>query len=397
MMRIAINGCGIAGPALAFWLRKAGHDVVLFEQAPALRTGGYVIDFWGLGYDLVEKMGLLPQLKERAYFTKEMRIVDDNGRRVTGMNTEALAAAAGDRMMTIARGDLAAVLFDALGDGDHRFGVSVTQVDDRGDDVVIGLSDGSEERVDLLVGADGLHSKVRELVFGAESKWERPMGCHVAAVEVDGYPQRDDDVYVLHGGVRRQVARATLRDGKSILLFILRSDLLPDGEPVGLDAQRAALQHAFGDMQWEVPDMLRHVQEAQTLYFDRVSQIHLDRWTTGRVALLGDAAACASLLAGEGSGLAITEAFVLAGELTAHGDDVQAALATYERRLRPFLKDKQKGATGFVGFFAPATRLHWWLRDVGVTLAGHPAVSKLFLGRFMRDEFDLPTYPALEA
>jgi 2-polyprenyl-6-methoxyphenol hydroxylase-like FAD-dependent oxidoreductase len=390
-MRVAINGIGVAGPTLAYWLRRYGDEPVLFERAPVLRTGGYIIDFWGLGYEIAEKMGLIAELAARSYHMQELRIVDEHGSRVAGLTLEALRAVADGRFLSVPRGDIAATIFRACGDVEARFGVSIVGIRQDGHRANVELSDGTSEAFDLVIGADGVHSRVRELAFVPESTCEQPLGCHVAAFRLRGYPHRDDLAYVSHTVPKRQAARISLRDDRTLVLLVFRDDLL-ETRPTSDPEQRAALKAVFGDMGWEVPEILRRMEDAEEIYFDRVSQVHLERWTHGRVALLGDAAACASLLAGEGTGLAMIEAYVLAGELHRAGGDHARAFAAYEALLRPFLARKQRAALSLLSFFAPRTGLALKLRDCAIKVASFPLLTKAFIGRTLRDALVLPTY-----
>ena len=391
-MRVGINGTGVAGPALAYWLRRFGHEPVLFEKAPEPRTGGYLIDFWGLGYDLAERMGILPALLERGYRMQSLRMVGADGREVASMSVEPLRERLGGRFVSVARVDLAAALLAACHGVPAHFGVSIVGLRQEQSGVITTLSDGREEVFDLVVGADGLHSRVRELAFGAEARFETPLGCHVAAFRLPGYPHRDELVYVSHTVPRRHVARVGLRDGETLALLICRSELVD--ATLDRSGQKAALRQIFRDMKWEVPEMLERMQPVTDFYFDRVSQIHLERWAVGRVALLGDAAACVSLLAGEGTGLAMIAAYVLAGELQRARGDVVRGLTAYEARLRSFVSAKQASALQFRSFFTPETAFGVWLRDWAVNAGSVPFVAKHLLFRSLRDAFELPDYEA---
>jgi 2-polyprenyl-6-methoxyphenol hydroxylase-like FAD-dependent oxidoreductase len=298
-MRIAINGTGVAGPTLAYWLRRFGHEPVLFEKASELRSGGYVIDFWGLGFDIADRMGLVPTLLDRGYKMERLSIVDARGHEITEMDVTSIRTRLNGRFVSIARADLAAALFEACNGIPSHFGVSIAGLKQDRDGVTATLSNGQQERFDLVVGADGLHSQVRELTFGPEVRFETSLGCHVAAFRLRGYPRRDELTYVSRTVPMRQVARVALRDDQTLVLLICRSELI-DGDPPR-EQQKAALRRAFGVMKWEVPDILNRMEAVDDVYFDRVSQIHLPQWSAGRVALIGDAAACASLLAGEPS------------------------------------------------------------------------------------------------
>jgi 2-polyprenyl-6-methoxyphenol hydroxylase-like FAD-dependent oxidoreductase len=271
--------------------------------------------------------------------------------------------------------------------------VSIVAVRQDLDGVDVTLSDGRVERFDLVVGADGLHSRIRALAFSASRDVERPLGCHVAAFRVPDYPHRDELVYVSHTVPQRQAARVSLRGGDTLMLLVCRSELIGDDD-VTQDRVKDVLRKAFGQMAWEVPEMLRRMDAVEDLYFDRVSQIHLDRWTSGRVALVGDAAACASLLAGEGAGLAMVEAYVLAGELHRGGRDLAAGLRRYEARLVGFVREKQKTAVRMRGFFAPQTAVTLAIRNVAVNLMALPFVAKLWIGGALVDRVALPEYEA---
>ena len=391
-LRIAIIGIGVAGPTLAYWLRRYGHQPTLFEQAPQLRRGGYIIDFWGLGFEIANRMGLTPTLLERGYLMERLSMVDANGHELAGLNVERIRTLLQGQFVSLARADLAAALFHACDGVPAHFGVSIEGIQETTDGVVVTLSDGRREIFDLVVGADGLHSRVRALVFGAEALFERSLDCHVAAFRIRGYPRRDERVYVSHTVTKRQVARVALRDDETLALLICRSDLVGDDPP--RDLQKAALRRAFGGMQWEVPDLLDRMDDAGDLYFDRVSQIHLRHWSTGRVVLIGDAAACASLLAGEGTGLAMIEAYVLAGELHRSGGLIPDALAAFEARLGVFVRAKQKAALRFRGFFAPRTPLALRARNIAVGALSLPFIGERLIRRSLQDDFALPDYAA---
>ena len=391
-MKVAINGIGVAGPTLAWWLRASGHEPVLFEKAPALRTGGYIIDFWGLGYDIAERMGLVPALRERCYEMQWLSMVNARGREVASLDLGPMRELLHGRFISIARSDLSAALFGACKGIPAHFGQWVAGVEEVPDGVVATLSDGRRERFDLVIGAGGLHSHLREVVFGPESRFERPLGCYVAAFRLPGYPWRDELTYVSHTVPRRQVGRVALRNDETLVLLVCRAELIGAGPPG--DRLKAALRRAFGDMRWEVPDILDRMDQVDDLYFDRVSQIHLPSWSAGRVALLGDAAACPSLLAGEGTGLAMAEAYVLAGELHRAGGDFARAYAAYDARLRVFVTAKQKAALRFRGFFAPKNSLAVTMRTFAVNALSNRLLARRFLARSVRDDLDLPEYLA---
>jgi len=188
----------------------------------------------------------------------------------------------------------------------------------------------------------------------------------------------------------RQAGRVALRNNATLALLVGRAELIGPDPP--RERQKAALRRAFGDMRWEVPAILDAMERVDDVYFDRVSQIHLPQWNAGRVGLLGDAAACPSLLAGEGTGLAMIEAYVLAGELHRTGGDVARAFAAYQARLHSFVTAKQKAALGFRGFFAPRTAAGLQVRRLAVKAFSVPFLAKRLVARSVRDDFELPEY-----
>lgn len=393
-MKVAINGIGVAGPAVAYWLRRLGHETVLFEKATALRTGGYLIDFWGLGYAIAERMGILASLRARGYEMQRMRMVDRHGREEAHVDLSPMREALHGRFVSIARSDLARALFRACDGIPARFGVSIVGIEGNGAGSIVTLSDGTRERFDVVVGADGLHSAVRALAFGPESQFERFLGCYIAAFRVRGYPHRDELTHVSRTVRGRQVGRVSLRDGETLVLLVWRPEPTASIVPPDPDEQQLAVRRAFGDMGWETPELLAAMDDAVDFYFDRVSQIHVPRWSAGSVVLLGDAAACPSLLAGEGSGLAMLEAYILAGELHRANGAASLAFTAYERRLRGFVTAKQDSAVWFRGFFAPETILGLAVRNLAVHAFALPFVAKPLLARSLRDDLELPEYLA---
>lgn len=389
-MRIAINGAGIAGPTLAWWLRKAGHEVLLVEEAPRLRDGGYVIDFWGVGYDIAEKMGLLPRVRELGYQVREVRFVDGKGRKAGGFPVEVFSRATRGRFTSLRRSDLAATIYGALEGGvETLFGDSIAAIEEEGDRVRVRFDHAGVREVDLVVGADGLHSRVRRLVFNSEEQAEVQLGYHVAAFEASGYRPRDELVYVTYGLPGRQISRFALRDDKTLFLCVFHDEHLPPGER----EPRSIVREVYAGAGWECPQILEAMESASDVYFDSVSQIRMRRWSRGRVALIGDAAAAVSLLAGEGTGLAMAEAYVLARELAVCGGDPTAAFARYEERMMPFLGRKQESAARFASSFAPRSTLGLKFRNLVTRLFRIPPVAEYFVSRDLRDDVELPGDP----
>ena len=390
-MKIAISGAGVAGPTLAHWLLRHGHAPTLIERAPAFRTGGYVIDFWGVGYEVMRRMGIEQAVLDAGYRVGELHAVDGDGRVLARTRTDAFLDLAGGRFTSIPRGDLAAAVYATIeGHVEAIFDDSIVTLEQHDAGVRVALERGGEREFDLVVGADGLHSNVRRLAFGPESDFEKFLGCHVAAFVVEGYRPRDELVYVMHNVPNRMVGRFTLRGNRTLFVFVFRSESGVAGK--GIDAHKAALRREFADAGWECPRILAAMDAVDDIYFDVVSQIRMPAWSRGRVALVGDAAACVSFLAGEGTGLAMTEAYVLAGELARAGGDYRQAFAQYEACLRALVARKQSAAERFIGFFATRTRFGLWLRMQALRAMNFGPLFRALAARDLRDDFVLPDY-----
>lgn len=391
--KILICGAGIAGPCLAYWLLQHGFEPVLVERAPALRTGGYIVDFWGLGFDVAERMGLVPALRHEGYAIDEVRIVDDRGRRTGGFSARALQTVMGERYLSILRSDLAKLIYGSL-EGRVRtlFGDTVIAIEQDEESARVSFRHAPAERFDLVIGAGGLHSPVRNLAFGPEERFERYLGYYVASFSVEGYPHRDPHAYVSYAAPGRQVSRYSLRGDRTVFFFVFAKDRpLPVG-PHDVEAQKEALRAAFGRDKWECPAILRLLEDADDLYFDAVSQICMDSWIKNRVALIGDACFAPSLLAGQGSALAMAAAYILAGELMWAGGDYQSGFRAYEQMLHPMMVKKQRAARSFAGSFAPKTSFGIFLRNRITRIMTRPFTVKLFMGGLLSDPVTLPVY-----
>lgn len=354
-----------------------GAEVVLLERSLGPRTQGYLIDFFGAGYDAAEAVGVLPAIEDLGYRVEEASLIDQHGRRRAGIPYGLINKSLEGRLCSIMRSDLEKVLRDNLPrDVDLRFGASVSDVFHRDEGVTLTLVDGSELDADLLIGADGIHSTVRALVFGDESQYLRYLGFHTAAFLFDSPDIREaaGDRVILTDTMDRQMGFYVLRDGRVAAFAVHRT---PD--PQLPNDVRAAVQSSYADMGWLVPQALENCPPAEEIYYDQVAQVVLPTWRKNRVILLGDSGAAVSLLAGQGASLAVAGAYVLAEQFR-RTSSVDRALDFYERLWRPTIEEKQKTGRDAANRFLPATAGQRWTRRTALRLAWFGPVKRRLVG-----------------
>jgi 2-polyprenyl-6-methoxyphenol hydroxylase-like FAD-dependent oxidoreductase len=360
---ILISGAGIAGPALAYWLRRHGFQPTVVERAPAIRPGGQAIDLRGAAREVAARMGLLDEVRRAHTGTRGMAYVDADNRRLAGMSADLLGDSGGAiAEVEILRSDLARILAGATRDVEYVFDDAITEIAQGEDGVKVSFERGTARSFDLVVGADGLHSGVRALAFGPESPLVRDLGGYVAIfttasrLDLDGWE-------LLHSAPGRTAGLYPVRgtDEAKAMLYFASPPLGYDRHD--LDQQRRLVAEAFAGQAWEVPRLLEAMWQAPDFYFDRICQVHMDRWSRGRVALVGDAAYCPSPLAGVGTSLALVGAYVLAGELAAAGGDHRTAFARYERELRGYVERGQRLAKGNAAGLLPRSRAQIRVRN----------------------------------
>jgi 2-polyprenyl-6-methoxyphenol hydroxylase-like FAD-dependent oxidoreductase len=343
---VLISGASIAGPALAYWLDRYGFDVTVVERADAIRSGGYPIDVRGTAIDVVERMGVLSQLRAAHVDTRKLRFVDADGSPIATITPENLAGGVTDRHVELPRGELTSVLYNLTRDREvrYRFNDSIDALHDDGAGVDVRFKSGAEQRFDIVIGADGMHSNTRAMVFGPEAPFNRYLGfCfNLFSLPNDAGLSHEAVIYAEPGRVAGVYAVGDSHTLQAFLNFAI--DEPPFHSNTHVDKQRQRTTEIFSHSGSISRRLVEAMQRADDLFFDTVSQIHMPRWSSGRVALVGDAAHAPSFLSGQGSSLALVGAYVLAGELAAHADPVDA-FASYERIARPFMEANQAVAS----------------------------------------------------
>ncbi|MEW2546636.1 FAD-dependent monooxygenase [Streptomyces sp. NPDC047002] len=353
---VLISGASISGPALAYWLDRHGFDVTVVEKAPALRGGGYAIDIRGSARAVVERMGLLPRLRAAHVDTQTISFLDGEGKPVGSLRPDSVSGGDSGLDLEVRRGDLARALSDAIDDRvEFRFNDSIATLDDRGDHVDITFESGERRAFDLVIGADGLHSHTRGLVLGPEEPYHHYLGYTFA-----GFTLRNDFGLAHEGVIWNEPGRAAVlyahEPSDRLHGFLtFRQEEPPIEAFRDPGAQCDLVAATFPEQVWHVPRLVAAMREADDLFFDIVSQIHLPTWSRGRVAFAGDAAHATSFLSGQGSSVALVGAYVLAGELATRPGHAEA-FAAYERVVRPFAERNQALASSGGTVVTPATQ-----------------------------------------
>ncbi len=390
---VLISGAGIAGPTLAYWLSKYGFEPTIIEQSQTFRKGGYVVDFWGMGFDVAEKMNLIPELRSRGYEATELRLVDRNGQTAGGFNLDFFRTYLEDRFLSIQRGELASTIFDTVKDSiDTIFGDTITALDDTGQSVQVKFQKAADRTFDLVIGADGLHSRVRDLTFGQQEIFEKKLGYYAAAFSSDNYEPREPGVYLCYSTPGRHMARFALRSSRTVFFLIFSDKVLSQVSNHASLSHEEKLTEVFAGSCIESENILNAMRSSEDLYYDSVSQIRMPTWSKGRIALVGDAGACPSLLAGQGSSLAMAASYILAGELRSSRGEHSSAFGMYENILKDFILRKQVKAEKFGDWFVPATKFACFVRNQITKLLAIPVVANYFVQDSIADKKDLPEY-----
>ena len=373
-MKAVICGAGIAGLALAARLSQSGWEVTVVEPAPALRSEGYMIDLFGSGYEAAVRTHLLPYLLDVRYEFAAVRWLSESGRPQARLPWRVIDGLLDGRLMTLVRGDLEqAVRAQLTSAVNLQFNCAVTQLMTPVGGVEVHLSSGAVERADVVIGADGVHSRLRDLVFGDGASWFRFMGFHTAACVIDApelSQSLQNEIHIV-SAPGRQVALYPLRQGAIAASFVHRAaNSAPPYSPI------AALESAYGDLGWHVPEVLKRAKTLPSIYYEQMGQVVMAHWCRGRIALLGDACQAATFLPGQGASLSLAAAYVL-GEELCNGTDVKVSLARYEHRVRPSLIHIRRSGRRAADWLVPASNTGLVARNGLIRLAGRPGLARL--------------------
>ncbi|MER7053702.1 MULTISPECIES: FAD-dependent monooxygenase [unclassified Streptomyces] len=339
--KVLISGAGIAGSALAFWLNHYGYAVTVVEKAPTPRSGGYPVDVRGTALEVVRRMGILPRLREAHVDLRRLTFLAGDGSEVASLHPHSVTGGVAGRDLEVRRGDLTDVLHGAVRDDvEFLFDDSIDTLDQSGHGVDVTFRGGGSRTFDMVFGADGTHSRTREQLFGPEERFHRYLGyCFAVFTMRNAFGLSHETMMWNTPG--RAAALYAVGDDDEVHAFLNFAHPEPPFDAFrNPSAQRPLIAATFADAGWEVPGILAALRDADDLFFDGVSQIRMPRWSSGRVALVGDAAYAPSFLTGQGTSLALVGAYMLAGSLADR--DHAAGFAAYEHHLREFVTANQE-------------------------------------------------------
>ena len=355
---VLISGASIAGPVLGYWLAKYGFDVTVIECAPAPRTGGYAVDFRGPVMEILTKMNILDEIRKHQTNMGAVSFVNERNKHIADMPAFFLSGE-----VEILRGDLVNILYSLT----HKnvryiFGDSITKLEDTGKEVRVQFEHAKPEAFDLVIGADGIHSHVRQLAFGDEAQFVKHLGYYVSIFTLPNYMNLDHTgrYYATPGKLSAIYSARDNTEAKASFYFA--SPPLTYGRH-DTEQQKELVRQTFANEEWEVPKLLDVMKVADDFYFDAVAQVHMDTWHKGRIGLVGDAAYCASPLAGQGMPMAFVGAYILAGELKSSHGNYKQAFSRYKTAMEEYVTQSQGSVDQAAMFFIPKNKFMIHMRN----------------------------------
>jgi 2-polyprenyl-6-methoxyphenol hydroxylase-like FAD-dependent oxidoreductase len=400
-MKVLISGAGIAGTALAFWLSRLGHDVTVVERFPALRATGLQLDLRGHGITVLQRMGLEAAFRAKSPPEQGVQVVNSAGKRRAyfPVNKSGKGLQSFTTDYEIMRGDLCRLMYDAVTDrAKYIFNTSITKLINHEKNVEVSFADGTTSTFDLVIGADGVNSRTRALL-GMDG-FQPCRGLFVAYMtlpEPIAEGESYDATMFMSGSGRTAMVRRHSPDKLQVYLFCKTDNRELVEAPRGSREERDAFAKIMRGAGWKIDAFLDRLDDMPDFYCERMGLVKLDSWSKGCIGLLGDAGYCPSANTGMGTTSAMVGAYILAGEISRHGDNVSEALQAYERKFRPFMDQVQAGVVESGGGI-PTSTLGIALMQMALALASFFRID--VFGYILKEgsvkNWELPEYDALK-
>jgi 2-polyprenyl-6-methoxyphenol hydroxylase-like FAD-dependent oxidoreductase len=353
---VLISGASIAGPTLAFWLDQFGYDVTVVERASGPRKGGYAVDLRGPAMEVVLRMGIVPQLAKSHVNVEKVTFLDQDGTQAGIIRPQAVSGGVVGRDLEVPRTALMETVLDALGDGvKFVYNESILAIDQDADKVHVTFASGKKRDFDLVFGADGVNSKTRKLTIDPVAECLKYLGyCYVGFSIPNVFDVWNENISWNIPGKAAVLFSTSDRSQANAFLEFLTDN--PPYDRMGTDQDvRALFKEKFAGYGWEIPKLLELMDQADDLFYDGTTYVDLQKWSQGRVGLVGDAAYGPSFFTGQGGSLAMVGAYVLAVELL-KADDHAVAFANYEETMRPFVETNRAMIEPVIGILHPRTQ-----------------------------------------
>lgn len=405
-LKILISGAGIAGPAAAFWLARLGHSCTVIERHHELRTMGQQIDLRQQGVEAARRMGLLDEIWKHIVDEECTILVDSKGRQQAEFVKQSQGT--GSQSFTsefeIMRDEICKILYGVTEiNTTYRFGVMVSEFKNEGNKVKITFSNGTIDTFDLLIVADGQSSRIRrQLVeYGKIQDESRSLNVFNAYFKLPRQPDDRNACISAHAPNQRAMMTRwhSPNEGSAYFMTMSHPEEMRSALKGIVSEQKELFASVFGDAGWQAPRLIEEMRKVDDFYAQELMQRKSDVWSVGRVVLLGDAGYCPSPLTGMGTSLALVGAYVLAGEISQHEEDIETALAEYERVLRPLVKEVQQLPPGMPGLLLPKSAFGVKALQSTAWMASVLKLEKL-TGLFGSDDkkaWKLPDYARLNA
>ena len=356
--RILIHGAGVAGLTCAIWLGRNGFRPVIIEKAPEIRAaGGFIICLSGASYRFAEELGMMPALKERDSDIYNASYQDSRGNTLLSLDYKALFK--GVDFIQITRDEIENVLYEYAKDlAEYRFSTSASKISQEDSDKFqVEFIDGKQEEFDIVIGTDGLHSTVRNLVFDENEVIKHHLDLQVAAYKLDDIVGLKNK-FEYHMDRNRYMVLYSCRDGKLGSIFLWKSN---DKVAPAIENRWEVLQENYRDAAPLFQNIIEQYPNTSPMYMDPLVQIEMKKWHKGRVVLLGDAAHCMTLLSGQGASSAFADASYLSKALV--DGEPESAFNYYEQKMRPDIGVMQPATRKGAKWYIPETRLRHFVRD----------------------------------